>query len=383
MEPRTIMFVDMVDSTGLKHRESSATAFALTRALFDHVKVACHAHGSLFIKFTGDGAMVTFTGDDSGCRSAIVAAADLVRAIDEYNLRFSHPSRAREGAYVNIRVRIGIAIGECDLIEDHRGDVVGLPADLASRLCREADVNRILVNHEVMERSGLGVPEFDSLERRRLTLKGIPLPMATATEQFFHVRTTRLVHAPLEEDFPGGMVAVYTNRNEMRRDFSLPRLLSLAVEGSEIIVVGRTLVGWSQMSPLEMELIRLRNLRLKLLVSSMEACKFLAGTEVDTIAKDKAATLPAFQKLTAAVPSVSFHEMDILIPDGFTCAELMVGEAPKSVVLRDINSGPKTDKITMLFACICDRDASRESRCITCGMEERARRLAESPSRAG
>lgn len=383
MEPRTIMFVDMVDSTGLKHRESSETAFLLTKALFDHVKTASEQHGSLFVKFTGDGAMVTFHGDSAGCLASIHTASATVRAIDEYNLQFNHPSRAREGAFVNIRVRIGIASGLCDLIEEESGDVVGLPADLASRLCREADVNRILVNCEVMRLSGLDVSQFDSLERRRLTLKGIPLPPETAGEQFFHVRVPRLMQAPLEENFPGGLIAAYTNRNEMRLDFNLPRLLEHAVDGTELLVVGRTLVGWSQMTPAEMDLIRSKNLRLKLLVSSMEACKFLAGAEVDTIARDKAATMPAFHQLTAALPSVSFHEMDILIPDGFTCAWLDIGGTAKSMVLRDINSGAKTDKITMLFACICDRNSSRKSRCITCGMRERAQRLAESPVRRG
>ncbi|RBP41273.1 class 3 adenylate cyclase [Roseimicrobium gellanilyticum] len=379
MELRAIMFVDMVDSTGLKHRESSETALLLTKALFEQVKHATKKHGSLFVKFTGDGAMVTFAGDNAGCFAAIQAARVLVRSIDEYNLQFNHPSRAREGAYVNIRVRIGIAFGRCDLIEDHSGDVVGLPADLAARLCREADINRILLDRETMMRSGMDLSEFDSLARRRLALKGIPLPGDHELEQFFHVKVPRLVQAPLEEDFPGGMVAVYTNRNELRKDFSLSRVLDRAVFESQILVVGRTLVGWSQMSADDLELIRTKKLRLRLLVSSQEACKFLAGAEVTTIAADKAATLPAFERLTKLMPSVDFHEMDILIPDGFTCVEVSSGGEMKSVVLRDINSGAKTDKITMLFACICDRDPSRQSRCITCGMRERARRLAESP----
>lgn len=375
MELRAIMFVDMVDSTVLKHRETTATALLLTKVLFELVHAAVRETG-LFVKFTGDGAMVTFEGTQAGCQSAIAAAKDIIQSMDEYNLRFHHGSKARPGAFVNIQVRIGIAFGECDRIEPSSEDVVGQPADLASRLSHEGDINRILVDQRLMKMSGLGEGHFESLNRRRLALKGIPLPEGAEPERFYLIHVDRLVRGPLEAGFSGGMIAVYTNRQELSHDFGIARLFELAQEGSELLVVGRTLVGWSRIGETDLALARAKGLRLKLLVSSMEACKVLAGNEVTSIIADKASTLPAFQRMTSTLPdSISFLETDSLIPDGFTCAHVKVGRTTKHVVLRDINSGPKTDKITMLFACICDRDHSRESRCITCGMRERGHRL--------
>ncbi len=68
-QDRVIMFVDMVGSTELKYREGTTTVSVLIQKLFQMVHRL--APKGLLVKFTGDGAMVVFRGDQEGCRDAL------------------------------------------------------------------------------------------------------------------------------------------------------------------------------------------------------------------------------------------------------------------------------------------------------------------------
>ncbi len=301
--------------------------------------------------------------------------------MDDYNLGFRHASRDVRGAFVRLQVRVGIATGACAVIEKGSQDVVGRPADLASRLSQAAETDQILVPEEVVALSGLPREEFTPVTRR-LVLRGIPLPEQGGTEVFHLFRVSRLVSHLLPEAFPSGMLRIYTSRAELEQEFGIASLLERAEAGSELLVVGRTLVTWANMTLLARKSIQEKRLSLKLLVSSEEACRSLEDDEVKIIARHKRAALPSFRKLVRS-PHIQakFRETSFLIPDGFTCARVVVGETVKDIVLRDINSGAKTNKVTVLFACTCDNDSSRRSQCITCGMRERGAKLFEKFSR--
>ena len=158
----------------------------------------------------------------------------------------------------------------------------------------------------------------------------------------------------------------------------MQRLLERAETGSEVLVVGRTLVTWANMPTAAIKVIHRKRLVLKLLVSSEAACRSMEDESVAVIAKHKRASLPFFRKLVSSRHiTAKFRETEFLMPDGFTCARVNVGETVKDIVLRDINSGPKTNKVTVLFACTCDNDSSRRGQCITCGMRERGTKLFE------
>lgn len=369
------MFVDMVGSTELKYREGAGVASLLIQKLYQMVHRI--ARNSLLVKFTGDGAMVVFRGDQDGCRDALQSARAIVIGVDDYNFGFRHASRDVRGAFIRLQVRLGIATGACSVIEKGSEDVIGRPADLASRLCHAAETDQVLVPDEVIKLSGLSHEEFTPVTRR-LVLKGIPLPEHGGAESFYLLRVPRLVNHLLPEAFPSGMLRVYTSRAELEQEFGIASLLDRAEPGSELLVVGRTLVTWANMTVAARKSIQEKKLSLKLLVSSEAACRSLEDDEVTVIARHKRAALPSFRKLVKA-PHIraKYRETDTLIPDGFTCARVVVGETVKDVVLRDVNSGAKTNKVTVLFACTCDNDSSRRSQCITCGMRERGTKLFE------
>ena len=373
------MFVDTVGSTELKYREGPTAASSLIQKLYQMVHRL--ARNPLLVKFTGDGAMVVFPGDQAGCRDALESARAIIIGVDDYNLSFRHSSRDVRGAFIRLQVRIGIAAGPCAPIEKGSEDVVGRPPDLASRLSQAAETDQILVPEEVVTLSGMRREEFTPMTRR-LVLKGIPLPEHGAAELFFLFSVPRLVSHLLPEAFPSGMLRVYTSRAELEQEFGIETLLQRAEPGSEILVVGRTLVSWANMTLKARREIQEKKLTLKLLVSSEEACRSLEDDEVRIIAKHKRAALPSFRKLVKS-PHIraKFRETPFLMPDGFTCARVTVGETVKDIVLRDINSGAKTNKVTVLFACTCDLDSSRRSQCITCGMRERGTKLFDKFSR--
>jgi hypothetical protein len=174
------------------------------------------------------------------------------------------------------------------------------------------------------------------------------------------------------------MLRAYTKREELNHEFDIGSLLERAAPGSEVLVVGRTLVAWAKMPEAAKETIRTKRLTLNLLVSSKAACRSLHDEEVAVIARDKRAALPLFRDL-ARTPGINarFRETGVLIADGFTCARVVVGRTIKDIVLRDICSGARTHKVTVLFACTCDRHSSRRGQCIACGTRERGTKLFE------
>ncbi|MEI6536816.1 MAG: adenylate/guanylate cyclase domain-containing protein [Verrucomicrobiaceae bacterium] len=373
-EPRVIMFVDMIGSTELKYREESSVTI-LIQKLYQMVHRV--ARNPLLVKFTGDGAMIVFSGGREGSLDAIESARAIIIAVDDYNLSFKNPSRDVRGAFIRLQVRLGIAAGECVEIEMGSADVVGRPADLASRLSQAAEVDQILITREAVKLSGMPRHQFEPV-KRRLVLKGIPLPEHGVAESFYSLKVSRLVHHLLPKTFPSGMLRVYTSRAELDQEFGVANLLERAEPDSEVLVVGRTLVTWANMPVSTLKVIQRKRLHLKFVVSSEAACRSMEDESVAIISRHKIAALPFFKKLVKS-PHIKarFRETEFLMPDGFTCARVVVGETVKDIVLRDINSGPKTSKVTILFACTCDNDVSRRSQCITCGMKERGTKLFE------
>ena len=368
------MFVDMVGSTELKYREG-ASVTVLIQKLYQMVHRL--VRNPLLVKFTGDGAMVVFNGDQQGCRDALESSRAIIIGVDDFNLGFRHASQNVRGAFIRLQVRIGIAAGECAVIEKGSEDVVGRPPDLASRLSQAADTDQILLPKEVVALSGLPREEFKPV-RRRLMLRGIPLPEHGVAESFYRLTVPRLVNNLLPETFPSGMLRVYTSRMELEKEFGIPMLLDRAEHGSEILVVGRTLVAWANLPGAARQIIERKKLTLKLLVNSEAACRPLEDHDREMTSRHRNASLPLFRKLVRSPGlDVKFRETEFLMPDAFTCARVTVGETAKDIVLRDINAGAKSHKVTVLFACTCDNDTTRRGQCITCGMKERGTKLFE------
>ena len=136
------MFTDVVGSTQLKHRIGVDAYVRLLRRhdeLFKHA--LADAPGSEILQDTGDGYFVAFANVTDAVRCA---------------LRFQHALGTEPtGGAPPLRIRIGIHLGQLAVIDDtvDRPRVVGIAADIASRLTALAQPGQILLSRVVFDES--------------------------------------------------------------------------------------------------------------------------------------------------------------------------------------------------------------------------------------
>jgi class 3 adenylate cyclase len=148
---RAVMFTDIVSSTELTVRLGDSAALELIQVHDALVRRGLAARLGREVKHTGDGIMAAF----DSVADAVHAAADIQWHFDTYN----------RDAAESLSVRIGIHAGEP--VANHN-DLFGATVHLASRLCRDAEANGIIVSGFVHEMCGLGAECFVPLGERRL-----------------------------------------------------------------------------------------------------------------------------------------------------------------------------------------------------------------------
>ena len=131
---RTIMFTDIVDSTGMTARLGDARAVEMVRAHDALVRRALNDKAGREVKHTGDGIMAAF--DDTV--AAVHCARAIQQAFDAFNLASSE----------KLRVRIGLDVGEP--VADSN-DLFGTTVQMAARLCQTAEPESIAVSAAVHE----------------------------------------------------------------------------------------------------------------------------------------------------------------------------------------------------------------------------------------
>jgi class 3 adenylate cyclase/DNA-binding CsgD family transcriptional regulator len=157
-ETVTILFTDMVGSTGLLERLGPEAA---ERARRDHVarlRAAVAAAGGREIKNVGDGLMVVFNSAAAG----VACALDMQRRVD------AAPDGGDAG-----RLRVGISAGDAEV---DGSDYFGTPVVEASRLCGEAAGGQILATELVRLLAGDRGPHTYTT-RGPLELKGFDRPV--------------------------------------------------------------------------------------------------------------------------------------------------------------------------------------------------------------
>jgi class 3 adenylate cyclase len=155
---RTILFTDIVDSTGLTHELGDAEAMALFRIHDEVVRSKLSSHGGFEVKHTGDGIMASFV----SAAATIECAIEILRAFAAHNKRT--PQRP-------ILVRVGINAGEPVGEND---DLFGAAVQLARRVCDRGRPEQILVPAVIRDLCvGKG---FRFNDQGAIELKGIPEP---------------------------------------------------------------------------------------------------------------------------------------------------------------------------------------------------------------
>jgi class 3 adenylate cyclase len=156
---RTVLFTDIVDSTGMTEQLGDEVALVMLDVHDRIVRAALSETGGREIKHTGDGIMAVFT-----------SAAFAIRC--GMNVQQNMAQHRKENPERPLRVRVGVAAGEP--IERHN-DLFGSTVQLAARLCAHADPEQILVSSVVAELCfGKALPFTDLC---LVTLKGFERPI--------------------------------------------------------------------------------------------------------------------------------------------------------------------------------------------------------------
>ena len=411
MNSFTVMFVDIVDSTKLKHQHSTQDAFNMTMWLFNMVQ----KKGPAGAKFTGDGGMMVFPESDGGCLGALYAAEEIIQEIDRLNFSFRRVAEldhtqlwdstnrvTRTGVDIRLQVRIGIATGQPTQISFNPLDVIGTEADLAARLCGEADPDSILVDRATKETA---IKTEQELEKRflkcehRLQLKGIPIEV----EGFYQFLPERLVSKPADGPYVGGVLSLFAHRKSLNKTFGTGRIIKLAAENSILLVAGRTLKFWATKVLSDTNLLTLagqKKLQLRFLMSSQDSCKYLDKFQIEIISKDRPEAIMVFMQVHKQAGNFGFdfqvRETEHLFLDGMVYGEIVLPGQPTKditrIVLQDINA---TDidvqtqvmdtgddpKATVLLACICRQAPERRKYCKVCGLHDRTMNIFEHHAR--
>ena len=156
----TILFTDLVQSTGALARLGEERADELRQTHFTLLRDAIADHRGVEVKNLGDGLMVAFT----SASDAVGCAVAMQQAIERHNRRGGEP----------LHMRVGVAVGEATCEES---DYFGTPVVEASRLCSKAEGGQILVTDMVRALAGSrGGHRFESLGP--VELKGLPDPVS-------------------------------------------------------------------------------------------------------------------------------------------------------------------------------------------------------------
>lgn len=155
----TLLFTDLVDSTGVLQRLGEEGAEQFRRTHFRLLREAVSVHGGEEVKSLGDGLMVVFGSALDATRCAVA----MQQAVERHNRRGGE----------RLNVRVGLHVGEP--IRDEE-DYFGTPVVTAKRLCDRADGGQVLASDLVRvligSRSGLSFRDLGPL-----ALKGLAEPV--------------------------------------------------------------------------------------------------------------------------------------------------------------------------------------------------------------
>src|SRR5439155_3136680 len=146
----TVLFCDLVDSTGLGERLDPESLRLVLGRYFDEMRAAIERHGGVVEKFIGDAVLAVFgiprVHEDDALRA--------IRAADEMRASLSALNQdLRPGSGERLRIRVGIDTGEVLAGEPHADDriVTGDTVNVAARLEQTADPDEIVIGGDTYE----------------------------------------------------------------------------------------------------------------------------------------------------------------------------------------------------------------------------------------
>jgi class 3 adenylate cyclase/predicted ATPase len=166
----TVMFCDLVDSTGIAARLDAEEWRDLVNAYLDGASAAVTEIGGHVAKKLGDGLMALFgypLAHENDAERAARAALSIQRALADLNRKNADAGKPE------LVARIGLETGPA--VVDAAGEIYGDVTNIAARVQALAEPGAVLITARVQRQvAGLFVAE----ERGTHTLKGVPEPTA-------------------------------------------------------------------------------------------------------------------------------------------------------------------------------------------------------------
>ena len=228
--PITVLFFDLVGSTGLAAKLDPEDWRSLVNAYLDEASKAVTGFGGHVLKRLGDGLMALFgypRAQENDAERAVRAALAIQRALAELNAR-----NAARGA-PELKARIGIESGA--VVVEATGEVFGDAPNVAARVEAAAEPGAVLVTLNVQRQvAGLFVAE----EQGARELKGVSAP----------VQLFRIVRAS-GGGRRGGARALtpFVGRQEELAMLARRWERALAGEGQLVLIVGEPGLGKSRL----------------------------------------------------------------------------------------------------------------------------------------
>jgi len=172
----TVLFADLVDSTGLVSSVDPEVVRGRVNRYFDVVAERIRAHGGTVEKFAGDAVMAAFgvpLAHEDDAERAVRAALEIIPSVEELQLS----------------VRIGIESGEVVVEDGESTFATGEAVNLAARLQQAAQPGEILLG-PAARRLAAGAVEVDDVGP--LDVRGRPDPVWTARAIRIHASTRRV-----------------------------------------------------------------------------------------------------------------------------------------------------------------------------------------------
>jgi class 3 adenylate cyclase len=164
----TVMFCDLVDSTGIAARLDAEEWRDLVNAYLDAASAAVMEMGGHVAKKLGDGLMALFgypLAHENDAERAARAALSIQRALADLNRKNAGAGKPE------LKTRIGLETGPA--VVDAAGEIYGDVTNIAARVQALAEPGAVLITARVQRQvAGLFVAE----ERGTHTLKGVPEP---------------------------------------------------------------------------------------------------------------------------------------------------------------------------------------------------------------
>src|SRR6516162_2817143 len=166
----TVMFCDLVDSTGIAARLDAEEWRDLVSAYLDDASAAVTEMGGHVAKKLGDGLMALFgypLAHENDAERAARAALSIQRALTDLNRKNAGAGKPE------LVARIGLETGPA--VVDAAGEIYGDVTNIAARVQAQAEPGAVLITARVQRQvAGLFVAE----ERGTHTLKGVSEPTA-------------------------------------------------------------------------------------------------------------------------------------------------------------------------------------------------------------